>query len=221
MSFAVLCPTRNRPDLCARMAQSTHATSDADVLIYVDRDDWAVPEVEKLAGPRTKVLVGDPIGRGRACNALIDAFPPYDIYLIVSDDIVFVRNGWDQEVHRAMAEFGDDIGLVHLAAENPDPHANWCCVSRKWVTTLGWMNYPGCAFYCQDTIMQALAEALGRIVKIEPKVLHHDCLLDTHSEQHFIYDSEQFLWFFAREFGGCLKKLKAKMEVDRAPQERQ
>lgn len=211
MRLAIVCPTRGRADLCAGMVRSALDTSDADLLLYADNDDPDAEKVFRLGGQRVTALVGEPIGRGAAVNALCDQHREYDTYLMVSDDIHFVRNGWDREVEAAMEAFGDGIGLVHLASENGQPHANWCVLHRRWLDATGWFNWPECRWFCQDTILQTLAEALGRITLIEPQVLEHQCLAPADVEARLDHDCRRMLWFYAQHFGATLAKLKGAM----------
>lgn len=219
--LAIVCPSRGRAASCIRMAESSCATSGADVLLYVDSDD---PEIWDYRGGvgnmntesrairgRTILHVGPPIGRGHAVNRLCEQFRDYRMYLIVSDDITFDRLHWDLEVVEAMENFGDDIGCVHLASENGERYVNWACISRKWIDTLGWFNYPGCNHFTQDTIIQVLAEALGRITFIEPKVLTHHVIDHPDIEPRLNADCRAFLWYMAKQFGSDLAKLKAVM----------
>lgn len=216
MTLAVVCPTRGRAESCGRMVRSVLDTSAAHVLLYADCDDPAAHEVIHFASPRVHVRVEQPIGRGAAVNALCDRFRDYDAYLIVSDDIEFVRSGWDGELLVALAAFGDGIGVAHLAGSNvvyPDgePWVNWACVSRRWIDTLGWLNYPECRWFCQDTILQALAESIDRITRIDQVALHHECERHDDVKGHMAHDAEKFLWFFAQHFRECRAKLLAEI----------
>jgi hypothetical protein len=211
MSVAVVCPSRERPQRCSAMIESMVNTSDAHALVYFDEDDSTHPPVGAWNGPRVRTLLGPRIGRGASINALCQTFRDYRCYLLVSDDIVFSRTGWDQEVEAAMDSFGDDIGLVHLSTGIDAGFCNWPCVSRKWVDAVGWFNPPTLRSYCQDTALQVMAEALGRIRYIEPPVLIHDCVTDDSGAHRFSNDLNAFLWFMALQFGPSLKKLRAVM----------
>ena len=207
MSLAIVCPSRGRPVVLKRMIASALSTSSADVLIYLDSDDDETYDL--IDSPRVKVVVGPPIGRGRAINALCDKYRDYRMYLLFSDDAVFVRQNWDLEVEEAMDSFGDDIGLVHLSMGIPEAWVNWPIVSRKWLDAVGWFNFPKLTHYCQDTVLQALAEAIGKIRYIEPLVVGHEALWPEDGAKRISADAQQFLWFFAKDFGPTLKKLRA------------
>ena len=215
MSLAILCPSRGRPDRLETMIRSALAsTSEAEILIYVDRDDPCLDKYLLLADiPHTRFMVGNPIGRGPAINELVAKSDPFDNYVIVSDDITYVRSGWDLEVQEAMDSFGDGIGCVHLSSENGQKYVNWLCVSKKWIDTLGWINEPNLKMFCQDTVVQILAEALGRIKFIEPKVVHHECLDVANNMPKYAEDASLFLWYCAKRFGSDLDKLRGAMST--------
>src|SRR5689334_19977064 len=125
MKLAVVCPTRERPLDCWSMIASVLETSGADILIYLDDDD--VSPYDLPPHDRVKVIKGPRIGRGPAINQLCETFKDYDRYLLVSDDVLFVRSNWDLEIAAVK-----DGGLVHLESENGSDHVNWPCVPRWW-----------------------------------------------------------------------------------------
>lgn len=186
--------------------ESVLATSDADVLLYVDDDDSESAALR----PASRVFVtrGPRIGRGAAINHLA-ANSTHPFLLLVCDDVVFTRTRWDQELSTAIRNFPNTIGLAHLGEERNEPWVSWPCISRRWFDAVGWFNYPKCTSYCQDTILQALGEALGRITRIQPPALKHNYLAHPNFEERLTKDTTEFLWFFATEFGNTLAKLKA------------
>lgn len=207
MSLAIICPTRGRPHNCARMIDSALNTSDAEILLYIDHDDPERPRYCQ-SGPRVHVQTGPPIGRGAAINALCEGRTER-AYLLVSDDLVFIRNGWDQECLAALDEFPSDIGLVHLASELDYPWVSWPLVSRHWLDAVGWFNFPGGKWFCQDTALSLLGDGLGRVKKIEPQVVHHDRINSPDQSARIAADMDAFLWWCAKDFGATLAKLKA------------
>ena len=108
--LAIVCPTRSRPDICRSMIESALATSDADILLYVDADDPLRLGEDGLDSERVKLVIGPPQGRGKAVNHLCDHFREYRMYLVVSDDILFVRSDWDDSA----AWFGYFDGVTQL-----------------------------------------------------------------------------------------------------------
>lgn len=203
MSVAVVCPTRGRAVAFSEMRKSVGNTSNASILSYVDSDD---PSGYKLCAGMT---VGPPIGRGPAINVLCDDNREFDYYLLASDDVVFIREGWDREIEQLFP--GDELAVLNVARERGEPQVNWPCVSRKWIDTLGWFSPPTLGRYCQDTALQALGDALGRTIYMEHDILRHNGICREGAAADLAKDSEAFLWFMARSFKGCLDKLRAEM----------
>jgi hypothetical protein len=158
---------------------------------------------------RIRMVIGPAVGRGGAINSLCRDFPHYDLYLLASDDAVFVLDGWDQIVEAAMPE--DGIGVINVARETTEDFVNWPCVSRKWIEALGWMHPPRMDHYCQDTAMQALSDALGRTIYMPTNALRHEAVSDETNGIKQRRDYENFLWFMAKDFAPSLAKLRAAM----------
>lgn len=220
MSLAILCPTRGRPEQCANMVVSALATSAADIFLYVDDDDPHRANVSRLAGSRVHVYIGPRVGRGQAINDLCEMNRNHWLYMVVSDDIAFTRTHWDTDVERAATGFEDDIGLVHVSAMSREPYVNWAVIPRRVIDVLGWWNAPGMRSFCQDTVLQLLFTAVGRMAHVEEPCLRHDCLVSEDGPQRLAEDEHAFLWYCAREFGRDLEKLKSAMEVPHAVEAR-
>ncbi len=217
--LAIVCPSRNRPGTLKRMIENALSTCSADILVYVDEDDEKRTEYFDISqdyrqNGRVFIYFGEHVGRGQAVNALVKRCTDYRMYLILSDDVTFVRNDWEQQVVAAMDSFGDDIGLVHLESENGKEYANWCIVSRKWIDTLGYFNAPGMTWFCQDSVIQILAEALDRIVFIRPQVINHAIENHPNVMERFHDDVSNFLWYMVLNFKKDLDKLKGAIRGD-------
>ncbi len=181
-----------------------------DVIVYVDDDDPRLADYQKQGwNERAKLIVGPPIKRGPACNVICDTYRNYRAYLIASDDIVFDRDDWEPQFWEAFDAFGDDLGCAHLQSEDREDYVNWAAVSRKWIDALGWYNYPGCLYFCQDTVIQALATALDRLTLITPPVLTHRVHAFPETHVRLQADTQAFLWYMAKQFGPDLAKLRA------------
>lgn len=186
MSLAIVCPSLGRPVSLNSMIVSVLKTA-----------------------PHVYVATSDAVGRGSAINSLCDENRSHRAYLLVSDDVEFVRPGWDRDILSAMDSFGDDIGVVHLKDGMQNGNVSWPCVSRKWIDAVGWFNPPRLKHYCQDTAIQAMGEALGRIKAVEEIALRHDCMSSDNG--NYGPDVQGFLEFMAYDFGPALNRLRAAM----------
>jgi hypothetical protein len=208
LSIAIVLPTRDRHELCRKTIQNCLDKSKADIYIYVDDDDHASQGLRDLESDRVTVVIGPPIGRAGAVNAVCDQFRQYRIYMVMVDDATFERNDWEIEVEMAFDLFPNDIGLVHLESENGMTHVNWPCISRTWIDALGWAQAPTFRRFCTDTVLGCLAEAMDRITYITPQVVHHQALRSDHAAQDAAADVWEFLRYMVQDFNGDLRKLR-------------
>lgn len=208
MKLAVVVPSRERPEECAEFVANVIRTSQADVLVGLDRDDPTISEYKFSHSPRVGVWADCPGGRAAAVEAVIQAFPEYDAYLVMSDDARFTRHKWCRDVIEAMPQ--DGIGLVVLEGE--EKVANWLAVSRKWIDTLGWFNPPEMRYFCQDTYLHLLATALDRVIKVGPKAVWHKTIYHSEAWARLANDQAAFTQRCATEFENDLKKLKEAMK---------
>lgn len=207
MKIAVVCPTRDRPIAFRQMYESVLDTAkEADVLAYVDNDqNYELPEECRVI-----CHVGTRMGRGPSINLLCRENPQYDSYLLVTDDVVFTKPGWEDDVAAAMPP--DGIAVVNVARERPgEDFVNWPAVSRKWIDALGWFNPPQLRRYCQDTALQALSDALGRTVYLGEDILQHKGMQVEDQKNKIAEDATNFVWFMAQDFKKCLDRLKEEM----------
>lgn len=190
------------------MLRSVLDTSVADVLVRLDDDDiGSDPLSDQEFGPQVRWIRGAPVPPGEKVNQLASVLG-YDAYLWVTDDMTFVRSGWEPQVLEAISRFPRRIGVVHLQADVDVPYANWICVSREWLDAVGWFAWPGCGYFCSDTILQSLGEALDRIVRIEPQVVAHKALQRPDSEQRLVADERALRMFYGHDFGRTLARLR-------------
>lgn len=138
---------------------SSHAT----MLVYVDSDeihdylhlcDW-----QAELGDRVRFHIGRPrIGAAQSYRTLLEIFPGYDIYGLMTDDSEFSTPGWDDYLVDAFTRFPGRIGVV-----SPDhahgPWVNFPYVSKEWIGIVGYFVHPGVHHFCWDTVVEMLGEA--------------------------------------------------------------
>lgn len=210
MRLAVVVPSRERPQECADFVTNVIQTSGADVLVGLDRDDPTLEQYKLSHNPRVGVWADCPGGRAAAVEAVIQTFPSYDAYLVMSDDARFTRNWWCREVLAAIP--ADGIGIVCLESDDAFKVVNWIAVSRKWIDALGWFNPPEMHYFCQDTYLHLLAIALDRVVKVGPKAVWHKTIYHKDAWGRLANDQAAFAHRCATEFESDLKKLKGVMK---------
>lgn len=185
-TLSLLCPTRGRPALAARYAQSVNDSAfypaRCEVLFYVDNDDPKFEEYIKvfdvvrintslkrvglITGPRKSVSI--------SWNDL--AFQAEgDIFIMGNDDIVFVTRGWDVRLEQEAAKYVDEIYCLffHDTVHNNPTFCAFPMVSRKWYETLGYFTPGVFEFQYNDTWISDLADHIGRKRKISDVIMEH------------------------------------------------
>lgn len=210
MRLAVVIPSRERPEECKEAVHNVIYTSGADVLVGLDRDDPSINEYKLSHNPRVGVWADCPGGRAEAVEAVIQTFPEYDAYMVMSDDARFTRNWWCKEVLAALP--ADGVGVVSVEGEDELKVSNWLAVGRGWINALGFFNPPGMKYFCQDTYIHMLAVAAGRIAYVRPKAVWHKTIYHTSAWARLAADAQEFVTRCARHFESDLGKVKGAMK---------
>jgi hypothetical protein len=212
-NIAILLPTRERPVPFSISLQSCLDNSTADILVYIDQDDPMRADYIVSDNPRVKTYFGRPQGKINAVNALYKKHPDYRAYFPSTDDMTFDRNDWQPQAMEMLDSFGDDIGIVSLQHHDEHRYANWEVIPGRWASVLGWIYFPELSFYCPDTIIQILAQAVGRLRYVTPKAVSHNIIHRPDVSSRFQLDCVNFLWYCANEFGDDLEKLRTAMRA--------
>lgn len=159
--ISILCPTRKRPEMFARMVNSARstATGNVEVVAYIDDDDDSayIPSCADV------VIRGPRIILTQCWNECAEVAHG-DIFMQSNDDVVFETKGWDQTVENAFAECPDKILMVHgddqfcqgaSGAAHPFVH-------RRWFELLGYFIPPYFSSDFGDSWVNELANALDR-----------------------------------------------------------
>jgi glycosyl transferase/beta-hydroxylase protein BlmF len=172
--MALVCPTRGRPERAREFALSVMATADRperlEILFYVDDDDARRAEygamVEELGtairGGRMSLCVGPAIGVPHAVNRLVGTCDS-EVLLSANDDQVYLSAGWDTALDAAIERYRDGIYCIWF--NDGWESENLCTfpiVGRKWVDTLGYLQFPFFEHFFADAWIWMLAKSIGR-----------------------------------------------------------
>lgn len=204
---AVLCPTRGRPGRFAKMVESAIKHPGVDVLAYVDEDDPEVGAYLRQQSSRVTIHVGERIHPGPSTNVLVKGHPEYGYFTLMTDDSTYR----DLEViDRAIMQLDwwDGIGVVHFDYGKVKC-VNFPILARRMVGKLGYFANPICTWYCYDTTLQTLGEALGRIERLGDSAIFHDEVPNTLKRDRYQHDFGMALMYYAFRFAGDLERLRA------------
>lgn len=183
--FALICPTRERPDRLVEYTESALKTADhperLDCLFYVDDDDPTLSEYQKaiedmkaqFSGIEISLTIGPAIGVPQAVNKLIQ-LTDADIFMTANDDQVYIDKGWDARLDREIAGFPD--GIFCMWFNDGWEAENFCTfpiLSRRWVETLGYLQFPFFEHFFADAWIWMLAKAVGRDHYISDVLVEH------------------------------------------------
>jgi GT2 family glycosyltransferase len=178
-SLSLLCPTRGRPDRAGEFVDSVFATAihpdRIGILLYVDDDDPARKDYEQAFSKRAgvKLFIGPAIGVPQAVNRLLK-HTDAEILLTANDDQVYIDKGWDIRIDTEAAARPD--GVYCLWFNDGWESHNFCTfpiVSRRWVETLGYLQFPFFEHFFADAWIWMLAKSVGRAVYIPDVLVEH------------------------------------------------
>lgn len=179
--ISLLCPSRGRPKLAAKMAATAFATSKlpVEILFYLNDDDTVLEEYEVelgqidihiKAGSSYTATVGPDQPTAKSWNDLAKQARG-DIIFIMGDDAVFATHDWDTKLKAATQ--GEEYFVVSMfdgRGDDSHPHPG---ISRKWYEALGYLAWPGFYHWYVDTWQVTLAKGLGRFVYCREVLVDH------------------------------------------------
>ena len=184
-TYALVCPTRGRPGRLLEFTESAIKTADRpdrlEFLLYVDDDDPTLAEYEKAVaslknnfpGMAISLTIGPAIGVPRAVDKLVTQTSA-DIFMTANDDQVYIDKGWDSRLDLEIAEFPD--GIFCMWFNDGWEAGNFCTfpvLSRTWIETLGYLQFPFFEHYFADAWIWMLAKAVGRDHYIDDVLVEH------------------------------------------------
>lgn len=189
---SLLCPTRGRPNLFARMVESASrlAREPLEILAYVDADDAAIHEYTIRFG--SLIQVGAPVRVGQAWNALaVKATGQF--LMMANDDLIFRTENWDVILeHFAESLPGDGIYVLYCddgAGGNPQDRCAFPIVSRAFYNALGYYVPEHFNFLYHDTWLGEVGKLAGRLFYVPDICIEH---------MHFSYGKAAFDATYAR-----------------------
>ena len=118
-------------------------------------------------------MLGPSIGVPRAANRLFEKSNA-DIFLTSNDDQVFIDQDWDLRLDIEINKFPDNIFCIWF---NDNWESQKFCtfpiVSRKWIETLGYLQFPFFEHFFTDAWIWMLAKSIGRDHYIDDLIVEH------------------------------------------------
>lgn len=176
MTIAILTPSRDRPQQLLEMVQSTLATAEGKVEIFIgldcdDREDYT--RIAALRDSRVHVCRAQRMQLGAWTNHLAElTWLRFPILASFGDDHRPRTNGWDTRVREAFDRMGP--GLVYTADGLQDerlPTAPFW--SAEVIRELGWYFPPKLKHLYADDFWLAMANRIGRRSYLPDVLIEH------------------------------------------------
>lgn len=136
-----MCSTRNRPEWCKRMIDSYFATKrgNSQIAVYISTDDPRIQDYMKMI-PQYQDKVHFHVGRHKYMLHVLNYFstqvyPNVKFYQQINDDHVYITQGWDIGLMRAIRDSGG-WGIAN-AWNTIDQNPGGYVMSGNIVRTLG------------------------------------------------------------------------------------
>ena len=184
--ISICCPSRGRPTLAKRMADSALTTAknkNIEILFYLNHDDAELENYKKLLKD-FNVNVGPDQSTCLSWNQLSDR-AIHDYVFLMGDDVIFETQNWDEKVINEFEKHKDRLLVVgpwvgkNIKGSNKKtkacPHY---IVHKNWINALGYLAPPIYWHFYVDTHTQEVAAGLDRYVWLENVICRTKKIID-------------------------------------------
>lgn len=177
-------PSRERPEKLFAAIDNIISMSVTDnyvVQLTLDADDPTMANDKvrnRIMDYGNKVIAyyGFSTGKINACNRDCEFFPPFDILVLFSDDMVFTQYGFDSFLIEDMQKnFPDLDGVLHYDDGTPakDKLITMSIMGRTYFNLFGYLYSPEYHSVYADNHFTEVARGLGKYKFIKRKLFVH------------------------------------------------
>ena len=199
----IVCPTRGRPELLARMLGSFDATRSpgTDIVIVAGEDDPRLDDYLPLLRGR-RAVVGPRRFLVQTFNdCTTKLFPGTPYYGEVNDDHFYRTRGWDKTFIDMINDRGNGWGI---ACGNDMIQTNWhafshpsaCVISGNIIRTLGHFVWPKLLHLFTDVYLRDLSRGIGRLFYTPEVVIEHRHWVNGRVK---FEGDENYKWIYSQE----------------------
>src|SRR5574343_720261 len=182
----ILCkyPTRGRPQhFLSRLRewseQALHPDRIAFLVSYDADDATMTPDVIEQAErvhPSVVCVRGNSKTKIEACNAdLADYKADWDVVLLISDDMVCRRQGWDDMIVKRMELFFPDTDGALWFWDGSQKAINTLeCVGRKRWASFGYLYHPSYASFFCDNEQTEIGVRDKKLIFVDEPICTHE-----------------------------------------------
>lgn len=187
MKLVIAIPTRQRKERffqCLRIAQEETTNTKTRFHVVADSDDAVMThdntkKVLKMYGNLTTTF-GKSLSKIDAVNRCAKEAGEWDIMLLLSDDMVCIQKGFDQQIIDAMQlHHPDTDGALWFSDgnENYKPSTKdlntIICIGRKYYERFGYLYHTAYkSFFCDNEYTE-VGKSLGKLTRIDKVLIEH------------------------------------------------
>lgn len=185
MRFLFKYPSRGRPEwfqeTLTTYFQMLSGEHSYRFIIALDTDDACMhtPEMKKFLSkqPNTTVHVADHKSKVEACNSAMPSPSDFDIVVLVSDDMIPQKEGFDRRLARDMLgcfpEMDGIIGYPDGCRPANDNLVTWTVMGSGFYKRYGFLYNPAYHSLWCDNELTDLARQWGKLAVGEPGIVRH------------------------------------------------
>jgi hypothetical protein len=157
------------------------ATSIENIKIIVSVDEDDSPEKYKKIHDCVTIVIGKPLGKIDAINRDMPNPSEFDIILLASDDMIPIKQGYDDIIRQKMQDtFSDGDGVLFFNDGYRGYYLNTLVIcGSKYYSRFGYIYYPEYkSVFCDNEFMD-VANQLGRQIYIDDVIIKHEHPVNT------------------------------------------
>ncbi|NJL70642.1 MAG: hypothetical protein HC888_03000 [Candidatus Competibacteraceae bacterium] len=203
-------PTRARPDkfreTLAMYLNNLSGKHEIDMIISCDEDDHTMnnQKMRSFLGsvPNLKLVFGQSRTKVQAINANMEVAEDWQICLLVSDDMLPQKPGYDDIICSNMKKYFPDLdGALHFNDGRTFEKLNTLSIiGKKFYDRFGYIYHPDYSSLWCDNEFHEVSKSLGKTVYIDNMIIRHAWSdytgkdpLHKRNESFFHKDKETFL----------------------------
>lgn len=195
MKILVKYPTRGRVREFLQVLSRTikhQKTNNVHYLVSIDENDLSMPEdiIEFVESKWDNVTVvrGNSTGKIHACNRDVASYGgEWDILVLLSDDMIVERVGWDEILIEEMNKYypdGDGV-LFHNDGYCEDKLNTMCILGRKYYNRFGYIYHPAYVSLFSDDEFMNVAKELDKQTYFKRVLFRHQHPINTGEKWKF------------------------------------
>lgn len=182
MRILIKYPTRARPQqFLTTLKGWMDGADDLNEVRFICNFDWddtsMTPDIVKRATDHgATIFTGKSTTKIMACNEFMNQSGYFDVVLLVSDDMICRRKGWDTIIRQKMMElYPDTDGCLwfHDGSKQREI-STLSCMGRAYFERFHYLYHPSYASFWCDNEYTDVARSLNKITFIEQPIALHE-----------------------------------------------